>query len=110
MSAAGRLVTKDDGTEIPIGSTLKNNDGTEFILKGWRRPHKASSSGRVFVSKVLKNIGERTEEVFERHLFPHVFGLKIVDHEFSDAPKPIEVIDEHGNVIGERFENVTSFD
>lgn len=102
MSAAGRLVTKSDGIELPIGAIIKDNNGIEFTLKGWRRPHKASSSGRVFVMK--KN------DVFERQFFPHVFGLEIVDHEFSDAPKPIEVEDEHGNVIGERFENVTSFD
>lgn len=110
MNAAGKLVTRGDNVEIIIGTILTDNKGIEFVLKGWRRPHKASSSGRIFVSKILKNKGERTEEIFERHLFPHVFDLEIIDHEFSNEPKPIEIIDKQGNVIGERFENVTSFD
>jgi len=97
--SAGRLVRKSDGTEVVIGTILKAPDGTQFVLQGWRRPQKASSSGRVFVKK--------RSDTFERHLFPHVFDLKIVDHDFSDQPEPTVVEDEHGNIIGENFGPIT---
>ncbi len=74
----GRLVRKSDGTEVPIGAKLtSDNDGEEYELKGFRKPHKPSSSGRVFVVP-MEDI-----EGFEHSYFPHVFGLEIVDHDFS---------------------------
>ncbi len=72
----GRLVRKSDGTEVPIGSTLSTSDGDEYELIGFRKPHKPSSSGRVYV--------KMETDTFETALFPHVFGLEIIDHEFSE--------------------------
>lgn len=70
--SAGRLVHKDTGEEIKIGVTLKSRDG-DVTLIGFRKPHKPSSSGRVFV--------KADDDTFEQSLFPHVFDLKIVDYD-----------------------------
>lgn len=69
----GRLVRKSDGVEVPIGSKLTVQD-EDFILRGWRKPHKEGSTGRVFVIPV-----DHDRSTFERQLFPNVFGLEIVD-------------------------------
>jgi hypothetical protein len=72
--SAGKLVHKETGEELVIGACL-NWDGIEYELRGWRRPHKSSSSGRVFVVRADNPNG------FEKSLFPHVFDLEIVDYE-----------------------------
>jgi hypothetical protein len=77
ITAAGRLVRKDNGEEVKIGDILDLN-GEKFELKGWRRPHKPSSSGRVFV---IATDDVRGISDFEKHFFPHVFDLEIVDFE-----------------------------
>lgn len=74
MSASGRLVDKD-GNDVKIGATITTNDDESFTLMGWRRPHKPGSTGRVFVKNDSDN--------FEQQFFPGVFGLKIIEHEFS---------------------------
>ena len=68
----GKLVRRD-GTAVPLGATLKSRDGEEFVVKGWRRPHKPSSTGRVFV------VSKDRPDDFERQFFPSVFDLEIVD-------------------------------
>lgn len=71
-----KLVHKESLREIPLGSKLtteRNGEVTEYILRGWRKPHKPSSSGRVFVNRV------DTPDGFENSFFPHVFDLKIVE-------------------------------
>ena len=98
---AGRLVDKD-GKDVQIGASVTSGDGVFFVLMGWRRPHKVSSTGRVFV--------QRKGDKFDRSYFPHVFGLKIVDHGFVDAPEPTVVEDAQGNVIGEDFGPITGPD
>ena len=70
--SAGRLVHKDTGKEVLIGATLKGRNG-DVTLIGFRKPHKPSSSGRVFV--------EAVDDTFEQSLFPHVFDLEIVDYD-----------------------------
>lgn len=69
---AGRLVHKETGDVVNIGDKL-TRDGQEYTVQGWRKPHKVSSSGRVFV--------KIDEDTFERQLFPHVFDLEIVDYD-----------------------------
>jgi len=52
------------------------HDEQEYIVVGYRKPHKISSSGRVFVK--LRGTDEND---FEHSYFPHVFGLEIVDYD-----------------------------
>ena len=86
---AGRLVKKS-GEEVNIGDVVTDRDNVQYVVQGWRRPHKVSSTGRVFVKL-------NVSESFEAQYFPSVFGLEIIDHEFSGAPEPVEIQDEHGN-------------
>ena len=71
---SGRLVRRGTQEEVCIGDKLIQ-EGEEFEIMGWRRPHKPSSSGRVFVK--TKN------DTFERSLFPGVFDLEIIDFDKS---------------------------
>jgi len=71
---AGRLVDKD-GNDVKIGATITAGDGESFTLMGWRKPHKISSTGRVFV--------KNDNDSFEQSFFPNVFDLKIIEHDFS---------------------------
>ena len=71
--SAGRLVDKD-GNDVKIGATLTSGQGDKYVLFGWRKPHKISSTGRVFVKP--EGFDDST---FEQQFFPTVFGLKIVD-------------------------------
>jgi hypothetical protein len=75
MSDTSRLVRRDTGEEVRIGDELRSSrDGASFTVTGWRAPHKASSTGRVFV---------KSSGGWPREFFPGVFDLKIVDHEFD---------------------------
>lgn len=80
-SEAGRLVHKNNGKEVKIGDIVRytrDDEVTEYEIMGWRKPHKPSSSGLVFVR--VKNTDD-----FQRHYYPHVFDLEIVDYEASWA-------------------------
>lgn len=70
---AGRLVHKETGDQVNIGDKLLDRDGSTVIVQGWRKPHKISSSGRVFV--------KGDDDTFEQQFFPHVFDLEIVDYD-----------------------------
>lgn len=69
--SAGRLVHKHTGDQVNIGDIVMGRDGDELTVMGWRKPHKISSSGRIFV--------KGDNDKFEQQFFPHVFDLKIVD-------------------------------
>lgn len=71
--SAGKLIHKDTLKAINVGDVVADRDGVEFEIKGWRKPHKPSSTGRVFV--VLTS----APDDFENSFFPTVFDLKIVD-------------------------------
>jgi hypothetical protein len=74
--SAGKLVHKDTNTVVNIGDSVQSErDGeiTVYKVMGWRKPHKVSSSGRIFVQS--KNSD------FEQSFFPHVFDLKIVGYD-----------------------------
>lgn len=70
---AGKLVHRETGDVVNIGDKLIANDGHEVILQGWRKPHKPSSTGRVFVKSET--------DTFELQFFPSVFNLEIIDYE-----------------------------
>lgn len=76
MKDGSRLVDANTGEEIKIGAKLKSSRDSEaeFTVTGWRAPHKASSTGRVYVE---------SSHGFQREFFPSVFGLEIVDHPFE---------------------------
>jgi hypothetical protein len=75
MKDKSRLVRQDTGEEVHIGDVLTSaRDQAKFKVTGWAAPHKASSTGRVFVE---------SSSGFTQGFFPGVFDLKIVDHEFD---------------------------
>ena len=74
--SAGRLVNRETGEEVAIGSTIKSFRDEEYILRGFRKPHKPSSTGRVFVKRP-----DADENEFEESFFPGVFDLEIVDYD-----------------------------
>ncbi len=74
--SAGRLVSRETGEEVAIGSTVTSFRDEKFVLNGFRKPHKPSSTGRVFVKRV-----DADENDFEESFFPGVFDLEIVDYD-----------------------------
>lgn len=62
-----KLVIK--GTEAIKNQKVKTFDGQTYFLVGWTKPHKASSSGRVYVKKNL-------EDQLSKEFFPSVIGAK----------------------------------
>lgn len=74
MANVGRLVRKTDQSEVEIGDVIASEtDGEKYIVKGFRKPHKSNSTGRVFV------VSETSPHGFEQSFFPQVFGLEIVN-------------------------------
>jgi hypothetical protein len=65
-----KLIKETTGQELKIGDTVKTFDGEEAVLKGFREPHKPSSTGRVYV-----RLSERS---FDEEFFPSVIGAKFV--------------------------------
>ena len=67
----------EDGTEVRKRDSVISFRGDEYVVTGWREPHKVSSTGRIFV----RACDTRDDCEF----FPSVFGMKWegreVDHE-----------------------------
>jgi len=70
-----KLINKETRKEVKEGAIITDFRGDTAVLVGFREPHKPSSTGRVSV----KEDGSS----FAREYFPSVFGLEIVDHQFS---------------------------
>lgn len=66
-----KLIDKETGKEVKTGDVVTNFRGDRDILKSFTEPHKPSSTGKVYVENGLSGY------------YPSVFGLKIVDHQFS---------------------------
>lgn len=72
MKDGSRLVDKN-GNDVAIGTKV-GRGSAKYTITGWRAPHKASSTGRVWVE---------SEGGFSQEFFPTVFDLEIVDHPFE---------------------------
>lgn len=44
-----KLIYESTGAEVKVGDVAKTFRGEEVVISGFREPHKASSSGRVYV-------------------------------------------------------------
>ncbi len=72
---AGRVRTLVDeaGKPVLIGTRLLGGSGKEtVVLVGGAPPHKASSSGRVYVTLTAPDGADGDH----REYFPHVYGLR----------------------------------
>jgi len=67
-----RLVYSDTGRDVQEGDVV--GDEGEWIVTGWREPHKPSSTGRVFVV---------SDDGFNRQFFPSVFDMEFRPFMFS---------------------------
>ena len=67
-----KLINEKTGLEVKKGDTLTNFRGETSILKSFSEPHKVSSTGKVYTEGGLGG------------KYPSVYGLKIVEHEFSN--------------------------
>ena len=70
-----KLINRETREEVKEGTIVTDFRGDTAVLVGFREPHKPSSTGRVLV----KEEGSQ----FSSEYFPSVFGLEIVDHQFS---------------------------
>ena len=70
-----RLINKETREEVKEGAIVTDFRGDKSILIGFTEPHKPSSTGRVSVKE--------DGSCFAKEYFPSVFGLEIVDHQFS---------------------------
>jgi hypothetical protein len=75
-----KLINEKTGSEIQVGDKLLCFRGEEYILQGFKEPHKPSSTGRVYVKAVLPD----GREGMSREFFPSVVGAKIIGHQFED--------------------------
>lgn len=64
-----RLVHKASGLPVFHGEALIDAEGERRYVKGGRPPHKAGSSGRVWVANAL-------HDDYAAEYYPHVFGLE----------------------------------
>ena len=65
-----KLINEKTGVEVKTGDTLTNFRGETAIFRSFEEPHKPSSTGKVYTD----GLGGK---------YPSVYGLKIVDHQFS---------------------------
>lgn len=70
-----KLINEETGVEIKRGDLIKSFRGEDYILTGFKEPHKPSSTGRVYVTPVSGGLA--------REFFPSVIGAKIIEHEFE---------------------------
>ena len=69
-----KLVFSNNKTkEVKIGDAVQNNDGEQVVVEHIVKPHKPSSTGRVYVR------GPREEHGHE--FFPGVFGMEWIERE-----------------------------
>jgi len=75
-----KLINEKTGVEVKVGDTLTDFRGDTAIFRSFSEPHKPSSEGKVYTDR----LGGR---------YPSVFGLKIVDHQFSKpATELVEIM------------------
>lgn len=70
-----KLINEETGIEVKTGDTLTDFRGETAIFKSFEEPHKPSSTGKVY--------SKREGSEYSSQNYPSVFGLKIVEHQFS---------------------------
>lgn len=70
-----KLINSTTGKEVKVGDQIISFRDEVYVLKSMSEPHKPSSQGKVYAERV--NGGMR------RELYPSVFNLKFIDHQFS---------------------------
>lgn len=66
-----RLIYEKTGEEVKAGDLVSSQDGELFRLDFYREPHKPSSTGRVYVT--------RLEAGCQLEFFPSVIGAKWIE-------------------------------
>jgi hypothetical protein len=65
-----KLIDELTGKEIKKGDELTDFRGDKAIFRSFSEPHKPSSTGKVYTNRLGGS-------------YPSVYGLKIIDHQFS---------------------------
>lgn len=71
--ATAKVVNADTGKEIPLGSQVSTNSGEVWTLDSFTPPHKPSSTGRVYLTRMVGNDEQSGQ------YFPSVINAKIVE-------------------------------
>ena len=69
-----RLIYEKTGEEVKAGDLVSSQDGELFRLDFYREPHKPSSTGRVYVTRLV-------EQGSQLEFFPSVVGAKWIERE-----------------------------
>jgi hypothetical protein len=69
-----KLVFEITNEEVYLEEIITSFRDEEFILQGFREPHKPSSTGRVYV----RPVGTSESPSNTSEYYPSVFGLKFV--------------------------------
>lgn len=69
-----RLIYEKTGEEVKAGDLVSSQDGELFRLDFYREPHKPSSTGRVYVTRMVEQGGQL-------EFFPSVVGAKWIERE-----------------------------
>ncbi len=72
-----KLVHEKTGIEVFEGEVLTDFRGETATYKSFEEPHKPSSTGRVY--------SQREGLTHSSQNYPSVFGLKIIEHQFSEV-------------------------
>ena len=70
-----KLVHEKTGIEVTANEVLTDFRGDTATFKSFDEPHKPSSTGRVYT--------QPNDEEYSNSSYPSVFGLKIIEHQFS---------------------------
>lgn len=72
-----QLVHETSGQPVTEGSKLTSFRGETYWLRGGRAPQHSGSTGKVWVVRAKKDLGNG--RVMSHEYYPSVFGLKWVD-------------------------------
>jgi hypothetical protein len=71
-----KLIYEATGKEVKEGDILTDFRGDKAVFDSFTEPHKPSSTGKVYT--------QREGLLYKSESYPSVFGLKIIDHQFSN--------------------------
>lgn len=80
-----KLINKTTGKEVNEGDQVISFRDEHYIIEGMTPPHKPSSEGKVYAKPV--------DGGMRRELYPSVFDLKFVDHQFDKPLKTKKIGD-----------------
>ena len=65
------LVHSSDGRPVEKGEFVTCFRGDKYVIRGWRKPHKPSSTGRVYAGE----LDDKGNEIHGVEYFPSVFNM-----------------------------------